>query len=213
MTPPDHQQAVARTREIADATISPAAHDHDRAGSFPTDAVAALGQAGLLALNVPTTFGGSGLGPRAFAEVMTILAEADPSVAMVYMMHVCASEVIIAGAKTTGSRAADAALRDMSRGKHLTTLAFSEAGLRSHFWAPISKASRSDGGVRLNAKKSWVTSAGVADSYVITTLSPEAKGSTDSTLYLVPGVCGRDARRGALGRPGPAGDRIVPNDA
>jgi alkylation response protein AidB-like acyl-CoA dehydrogenase len=186
MTPPDHHKAVARTREIAEATITPAAHDLDRAGSFPADGIAALRVAGLLALNVPTSFGGSGLGPGAFAEVTAVLAEADPSVAMVYMMHICASEVIVAGARATRSPVLEAALKDMSRGKHLTTLAFSEAGSRSHFWAPLSRASRTASGVLLNAKKSWVTSAGVADSYVVTTLSPEAKGPTDSTLYLVP---------------------------
>ena len=147
MPPPDHRNAVARTREIAEATISPAAHELDRAGSFPTAAIAALGEAGLLALNVPTSFGGSGLGPRAFAEVNTLLAEADPSVAMVYMMHVCATEVIVAGARTTRSPVFEAALADMARGKHLTTLAFSEAGSRSHFWAPLSRASRTAGGV------------------------------------------------------------------
>src|SRR6516225_8092505 len=156
MTPLDHRKAVARTREIAEATISPAAHELDRAGSFPADAIAALGEAGLLGLTIPTGFGGSGLGPRTFAEVNTLLAEADPSVA------------------------------NMSRGKHLTTLAFSEAGSRSHFWAPLSRAFRTAGGVMLNARKSWVTSAGIADSYVVTTLSPDSKGPTDSTLYLVP---------------------------
>src|SRR5262245_6239405 len=182
----DQGSAVGRTREIVQATISPAAHDLDRAGSFPAKAIAALGDAGLLALNVPASFGGSGLGPRAFAEVNALLAEADPSVAMVYMMHVCASEVIVAGARTTRSPVFQTALEDMSRGKHLTTLAFSEAGSRSHFWAPLSRASRTANGVALNARKSWVTSAGSADSYVVTTLSPAGKGPTDSTLYLVP---------------------------
>ena len=42
-----------------------------------------------------------------------------------------------------------------------------------------------NGGVRLNAHKSWVTSAGHADSYVIATLSPDGKAPTDSALYLV----------------------------
>ena len=186
MTPLDHRKAVARTREIVEATISPAAHELDRAGSFPTDGIAALGEAGLLALTVPTALGGSGLGPRTFAEVNALLAEADPSVAMVYMMHVCASQVIVAGATTNRTPVLEAALVDMSQGKHLTTLAFSEAGSRSHFWAPLSRAFRTAGGVKLNARKSWVTSAGVADSYVVTTLSPESKGPTDSTLYLVP---------------------------
>jgi len=186
MTSLDHPKAVARTREIAEATISPRSHELDRAGTFPADAIAALGEAGLLALTVPAAFGGSGLGPRTFAEVNALLAEADPSVAMIYMMHVCASQVIVAGATANRTPVLEGALADMSRGKHLTTLAFSEAGSRSHFWAPLSRAFRTGGGVKLNARKSWVTSAGVADSYVVTTLSPESKGPTDSTLYLVP---------------------------
>jgi alkylation response protein AidB-like acyl-CoA dehydrogenase len=40
--------------------------------------------------------------------------------------------------------------------------------------------------VRISAKKSWVTSAGQAHSYVVSTLSPEGARPTDSTLYLLP---------------------------
>ena len=182
----DHQGAVSRAREVADKTIAPAARANDQAATFPREAVAKLGEAGLLGLSVPAQSGGAGLGPRAFAEVNAILAEADPSVAMIYMMHVCATEVIAAGAQLTSAPALKATLAEIAAGKHLSTLAFSEAGSRSHFWAPISKAQQAPGGVRLNARKSWVTSAGEADSYVVTTLSAEAKGPTDSTLYLVP---------------------------
>ena len=68
----------------------------------------------------------------------------------------------------------------------MSTLAFSEAGSRSHFWAPLSRAQRNGNGVHINAKKSWVTSAGYAQSYVVSSLAPEGQGPTDSTLYLVP---------------------------
>jgi alkylation response protein AidB-like acyl-CoA dehydrogenase len=67
----------------------------------------------------------------------------------------------------------------------LSTLAFSEAGSRSHFWAPISRAHRNGNGVHISAKKSWVTSAGHAQSYVVSALAPEGAGPTDSTLYLL----------------------------
>jgi alkylation response protein AidB-like acyl-CoA dehydrogenase len=40
--------------------------------------------------------------------------------------------------------------------------------------------------VRISAKKSWVTSAGYAQSYVVSALAPEGTGPTDSTLYLLP---------------------------
>jgi alkylation response protein AidB-like acyl-CoA dehydrogenase len=39
--------------------------------------------------------------------------------------------------------------------------------------------------VAITAQKSWVTSAGFANSYVVSSLSPAAQGPTDSTLYLV----------------------------
>jgi alkylation response protein AidB-like acyl-CoA dehydrogenase len=40
--------------------------------------------------------------------------------------------------------------------------------------------------VRISAKKSWVTSAGHAQSYVVSSLAPEGAGPTDSTLYVLP---------------------------
>jgi alkylation response protein AidB-like acyl-CoA dehydrogenase len=40
--------------------------------------------------------------------------------------------------------------------------------------------------VHISAKKSWVTSAGYAQSYVVSSLAPEGRGPTDSTLYVVP---------------------------
>jgi alkylation response protein AidB-like acyl-CoA dehydrogenase len=178
----DIQSAVAKAKEIAEKTLAPAAAKNDKEGRFSTEAVAKLGQAGLLGLVVGKEAGGAGLGPRAFAEVTATLAEADASVAMVYMMHVCGTLCVAAGGK---SPAAKAVLPDIAQGKHLTTLAFSEKGSRSHFWAPVSKAQRAGKGVRVSALKSWVTSADYADSYVVSALSPDAKGPTDSTLYLV----------------------------
>ena len=74
----------------------------------------------------------------------------------------------------------------MAAGRHLSTLAFSEAGSRSHFWVPVSRAESLNGsGARLTARKSFVTSAGHADSYVTSTLSSNGSGPTDSTFYLV----------------------------
>ena len=177
------EEAISRAKKIADETLAPAAAKNDKEGRFSSEAVAALGAAGLLGLVVPTDAGGAGLGPRAFAGVTATLAAADASVAMVYMMHVSATMCLVTGAK---SPAAKAVLADIGKGKHLSTLAFSEKGSRSHFWAPVSKAQRTPGGVRISALKSWVTSAEHADSYVVSAQQPDSKGPTDTTLYLVP---------------------------
>ncbi len=183
----DNQTALSRAQQIVDTIVAPSANKNDRERRFSTEAVRALGEGGLLGILVPTSYGGLGLGPRAFADVVTALAQADASVAMVFVMHVSATGCLVNGIKTPN---VVSTLRDIAAGKHLTTLAFSERGSRSHFWAPVSKAQRvgtgAGGGVRLTAFKSWVTSASYADSYVASALSPEGKGPTDSTLYLVP---------------------------
>jgi alkylation response protein AidB-like acyl-CoA dehydrogenase len=179
----NHETAVANAREIADRILSPAAKQNDKEARFSLEAVAALGPAGLSGIMLPAEVGGSSLGPRTLAAVIATLAEADASTAMVYLMHVCATATIAAGRP---GATVTLALKDISSGKHLTTLAFSEAGSRSHFWAPVSRAKRNAAGVHLTAKKSWVTSAGHAQSYVVSALAPEGKGPTDSTLYLVP---------------------------
>ena len=179
----NHETAVSKAKDIADRVLAPAARQHDKEGLFSTEAVAALGEAGLLGLMLPGELSGAGLGPRSFATVTTTLAEADASAAMVYLMHTVAAATILA-ARPDATVAP--ILGDIAAGRHLSTLAFSEAGSRSHFWTPVSRARRNAAGLHITAKKSWVTSAGHAQSYVISSLAPEGAGPTDSTLYLVP---------------------------
>ena len=178
----NHETAVSNAKDIADHILAPAARQNDKEARFSSEAIAASGPAGLLGIMLPADVGGAGLGPRTLAAVVATLAEADASAAMVYLMHLCATATI---ASARSGAAVAQTLKDIAAGKHLTTLAFSEAGSRSHFWAPVSRAKRNADGVHLTARKSWVTSAGHAQSYLVSALSPEGTGSTESTLYLV----------------------------
>jgi alkylation response protein AidB-like acyl-CoA dehydrogenase len=180
-----HDAAVLKAQEIASRVLAPSAGQNDKTGRFSTEAVESLGQSGLLGLMLPADVGGSELGPRTFAAVAATLAEADASVAMVYLMHILGATTISA-ARPPVADAVTPTLREIAAGRHLSTLAFSEAGSRSHFWAPVSRAHRNGHGVFISAKKSWVTSAGHAQSYVVSSLAPEGSGPTDSTLYLLP---------------------------
>lgn len=177
-----NDEAGLKAREIATRVVAPSAGQNDSEGRFSTEAIQALSESGLLGLLLPVDVGGAGLGPRAFADVTAALAEADASVAMVYVMHICGTATIAAARANT---TLTPILKEIAAGRHLSTLAFSEAGSRSHFWAPISRARRNGNGVQISAKKSWVTSADHAQSYVVSALSPEGVGPTDSTLYLV----------------------------
>src|SRR4029434_1457867 len=80
--------------------------------------------------------------------------------------------------------------RAAASGAHLSTLAFSEAGSRSHFWAPVSTARREGNDVFLDARKSWVTSASKASAYVWSSKPVQASDGL-STLWLVPSRASR----------------------
>ncbi len=162
---------------IATDVVAPNADEIDRAGGFPTAAIDALRDAGLLGLISARDVGGMGEGPRAAAAVVERLARECGSTAMVTCMHYAAVAVV----EKLGS---EAFRKEVAAGQHLGTLAFSEAGSRSHFWAPVSTATRTDGGVRLDASKSWVTSANHATFYVWSSQPVEAEGP--STIWLVP---------------------------
>src|ERR1700733_522331 len=167
---------------VIDEVVAPGAAQVDASGEFPREQVSALGAAGLLALTVPEDLGGAGAGPREAADVIRELGSVCGSTAMVVTMHYAAvAALTAAGDKET--------LTAIAAGQHLSTLAFSERGSRSHFWAPLSTAALLDDGqaVRLVAAKSWVTSAGYADSYVWSSrpLGGDAAAGP-MTLWLVP---------------------------
>lgn len=147
------------------------AHAVDVDGRFPHEAVTALRESGLLGLTLPTEVGGLGAGPRELVEVVSGLAGACGSTAMIYLMHVSASMPVAAAPPA----AMPTLLHDLASGRSLASLAFSEAGSRSHFWAPVSRATSTPDGTHLFAKKSWVTSAGHADVYIVSTGTADAE--------------------------------------
>lgn len=161
---------------IVNDTIAPAAQATDRDGVFPRAAIQALGAAGLLGLVSAQDVGGMGLGLAEAAQVVERIARACPSTAMVVTMHYCGATVL----EKCGS---DAVRREIAAGRHLTTLAWSDIGSRSHFWAPVGTARRDGDDVILDSSKTMVTSAAEADSYVWSTGPVAVAGA--STLWLV----------------------------
>ncbi|HZB33990.1 MAG TPA: acyl-CoA dehydrogenase family protein [Streptosporangiaceae bacterium] len=150
----------------------------DRTGAFPRSNIEGLADIGLVGLISAKDVGGHGAGLAEAADVIERLSAACGSTAMVMLMHYAATAVIEA-------HGGEEIRRAIARNEHLTTLAFSEAGSRSHFWAPLGTATAdADGGVHLDARKSWVTSAAEADSYLWSSRALDGNGPM--TLWLVP---------------------------
>ena len=156
--------------------LEPLAPVVDQEGRFPRPVIDALGKAGLLGLISSKDVGGMGLGLAEASQVVATLAQTCPSTAMVVCMHYSATAVL----EQFGSKEVRS---EIAAGGHLTTLAFSEMESRSHFWAPASTATKSGEQIVLNARKSWITSAFEADSYVWSSKPLAAEGA--SSIWLV----------------------------
>lgn len=149
----------------------------DRDGAFPTQTIDAARATRMLGLLSAKDVGGQGQGLRQAAETVERVARECGSSAMVLTMHYAGTAVIEAFGPLQ-------VRKDIAAGRHLSTLAFSEAGSRSHFWAPTGTAKANGDSFVLDAQKSWVTSATAATAYVWS--SRPAAGDEASTLWLVP---------------------------
>lgn len=83
---PSAQQSVELAAELA-AEFSPGASERDRTRTLPFAEVERLAASGLLAITVPREYGGPGMPPSAAAEVLRMLATADPNIAQIPHSH------------------------------------------------------------------------------------------------------------------------------
>ena len=90
----DRQAGLLRTAQRLAADFAERAAAHDRDGSFPHENVAAMREAGYLAVAVPREYGGAGHGLAAVTLAQLALAKGDGSTALAIGMHlmVCGTE-------------------------------------------------------------------------------------------------------------------------
>lgn len=163
---------VESVREVAREQVAPAAAGVDRDRLFPESSIRALAERGALGLLVPEASGGAGGGLAALVEACEAVGGACASSGMVFLMHSVAAATIAGGA---GERSQEY-LEEMAAGRMLGTLAFSERGTGAHFYAPELAAERENGGVRISGRKSFVTSGGHADVYLVLVKAGEGEG-------------------------------------
>ena len=83
----DHIMIQDMVREFAESEIMPIARKLDEEEKFPTELVKQMGELGLMGINVPKKYGGSGLDMVAYATAVMGLARADASVAITMAAH------------------------------------------------------------------------------------------------------------------------------
>jgi alkylation response protein AidB-like acyl-CoA dehydrogenase len=180
---PDYEKVRADVRAIVDAVIRPKAERLDREGIFPRENLDVLATAGWNNVLFPESLGGLGLDHVAFAIAAEEIASACASTALIYVMHVGAAQTIaLFGTDDQKERWIKPGRKGV-----LGTFSTSERASGGHFWFNLSQAARAGDDYVINLEKSFTTSAGKADYYVLTTRSPDATGPKDVTWFIIDG--------------------------
>ena len=179
----DYEALRAEIRSIAEEKIRPNAERVDVEGIFPRDNLAVLGRAGWNGVLLPKELGGLGLDHVAFAIAAEEIGRVCASTALVYVMHVGAAQTIA----LYGDADQKGRWLIPARDGLLGTYSTSEKASGGHWWFNFSEASREGDDYRVTAEKSFTTSSGKADYYVVQTRTPGAAGPTDITFFIVDG--------------------------
>ncbi len=182
--PNEQQRAVAETaRRFAEEAVAPAASANERREAVPLDLVRALADLGLLAVNVPEEYGGSGAGAVAYALALSEIARADCSLAVTMAVTNLVGDTIW----RFGTEA--------QRRRHLPRLAsaewlagafgLSEPQAGSDAAAIRTRAVRSGTGWVIDGEKQWITSGDIAGVVVVWAKTDPDAGRHGITAFLV----------------------------
>jgi acyl-CoA dehydrogenase len=188
----DEQRSIIELcRTFGAEQIRPAARAVDEADiETPWELWRASAKAGIAAFMIPAEYGGGG-----FTDVFTqCLAQEELS----------AADAGIANLLTSGGFFADPVLELGTEAQKerwlrpltsddppMTALAVTEPGVGSDSAAVTTRATKVDGGYRLNGQKAWISNGGVADFYVVfATVNPgsRSKGVTAFLVYKSDGL-------------------------
>jgi L-evernosamine nitrososynthase len=189
-----HTEAGARLVAIAEALapeLAARAAEHDRAGTYPFEAIAALKAAGYFAAPVPVELGGLGVSSAHDLVVASSrLARGDASVAIGVNMHLVAV-LNMERRRRTGderrARAFAASLEQIVRDGVILAAAISEPG--QDLTRPGTIATRTQNGWRIDGRKWFCTMSPAATHlYVAVTCAGEERYAYATVPTDAPGV-------------------------
>lgn len=178
--PEGYQDLEGKAQNLGESVLLEGSAHSDKHGIYPRKSLKIIAEAGFGAVTIPKEYGGLGRGYKGFAVLAQNFSRYCASTTMCWVMHTAAVHVLFkAGNEEQRSRYIPGVLQGEVGG-----LAFSEPATGGHFWNLVSSAPRVDNGYLLNANKSFVTSAGEADWYIVCTNFPDST-TEDKLMFLL----------------------------
>ncbi|MFD0384013.1 acyl-CoA dehydrogenase family protein [Streptomyces stramineus] len=176
-TAPDREELSARYSGLLDV-LRGAAASADTAGELPEEVFAALRASGVLGAAVAEEYGGLGGDAVLTNRLIELVAAADPSMAIILFQHYAVS-ARIGEWGTDAQRARYLPL--LAGGEWIAASAWSESGAGADKRNLATKATRVEGGWRLDGAKTFTTGAASRRSTSCSPSPPSRAGSRAPT--------------------------------
>lgn len=162
----EEQRTIRDTfRRLVDEQIAPRAGEIDAAGEFPREAFRAVGDLGFFGMRYPEEIGGSGHDMLTYCLVAEELARGSLSVAAACTMQSLMGTYFL---YRSGNEAIHRDyLRPALAGESVGTICFTEPDAGSDLSGITTRARRDGAEWVISGKKTWITSAPVADFFTV----------------------------------------------
>jgi alkylation response protein AidB-like acyl-CoA dehydrogenase len=179
----DQQMVKSAVREYSTNEIAPRAHEYDESARFPAEQLKGLAEMGLMGMIIPEEWGGAGFDTVSYAVALEEIARADASVAVIISVtnSVCCYPILTFGTDEQKKRF----LTPLARGEKLGAFCLSEPQAGSDASNLKTTAIKDDNTFVLNGTKSWVTSGGIADIYLVMAVTDRTEGKSRISAFLV----------------------------
>jgi alkylation response protein AidB-like acyl-CoA dehydrogenase len=177
-------ELLALTAAFARDVVHPGAPRWEAEQRIGREAVVAAAAIGLTGLEVPTAWGGLGLGFGIKAQVAEVLGAADFGFTMSLInTHNVAAKL----AREAPRELAQRYVPELLAGRRLGCTALTEPGAGSDFGAIRTQATRTPLGWRLDGEKAWITNAAAADVIVLYAQTVAGSGGRGIACFVVDG--------------------------
>lgn len=171
-------------RRIAKEKIAPSAEHFDATGEYPIENIRLLGENGLMGIEVPVEYGGSGMDP--VSSVLAIIEVSAADAAHATIMSVNNSLFCNAVLGHGSEEQKQLYVRAIAEGREIGAFALTESQSGSDATAMRCRAvKQADGSFVINGQKSWITSGPVARYIVLFAMTDPEKGSRGITAFMI----------------------------
>jgi len=171
-------------RRIAKEKIAPSAEHFDATGEYPLENIRLLGENGLMGIEVPVEYGGSGMDPISSVLAIIEVSAADAAHATIMSVNNSLFCNAVLGYGTEAQK--QTYVRAIAEGREIGAFALTESQSGSDATAMRCRAvKQADGSFVINGQKSWITSGPVARYIVLFAMTDPEKGSRGITAFMI----------------------------